>query len=231
MRRILIAVSMLALAMAQVKAQTNTEMRKMATKEHNEAVKLYSKEKASKDAAKRAKQLRKKGWETMASDKPMDMQITDDRLLASETMKDKNGEDVSRWIIHTSRATQGTYNAAIAQARLSCQAEIASLLETKLAGALEQKLSGNQTGADVAETVDKFHQRFKGIVDGCLTDMKRGLCMYRTTENGNYEVEVTYAYDKKVLAARLAKQAQKQMEMEGDEDLNGVVNDIVNSWE
>ena len=85
----MIAVSMLALAMAQVKAQTNTEMRKMATKEHNEAVKLYSKEKASKDAAKRAKQLRKKGWETMASDKPMDMQITDDRLLASETMKDK----------------------------------------------------------------------------------------------------------------------------------------------
>ena len=215
----MIAVSMLALAMAQVKAQTNTEIRKMATKEHNEAVKLYSKEKASKDAAKRAKQLRKKGWETMASDKPMDMQITDDRLLASETMKDK------------SRATQGTYNAAIAQARLSCQAEIASLLETKLAGALEQKLSSNQTGADVAETVDKFHQRFKGIVDGCLTDMKRGLCMYRTTENGNYEVEVTYAYDKKVLAARLAKQAQKQMEMEGDEDLNGVVNDIVNSWE
>ena len=94
MRGILIAVSMLALAMAQVKAQTNTEMRKMATKEHNEAVKLYSKEKASKDAAKRAKQLRKKGWETMASDKPMDMQITDDRLLASETMKDKNGERI-----------------------------------------------------------------------------------------------------------------------------------------
>lgn len=219
------------MAMAQTNAQTVTQMRKQATKEHNAAVKASQKEKASSDANKTAKRLKKQGWETMASDKPMNMQITNDRLLASEMMESESGESVSRWIMHTSRATQGSYNAAIAQARLSCQAEIAALIETRLAGALEQKLSGNQKGIDVTETLDKFHQRFKAIVDGCLTEMKRGLCIHRTTANGNYEVEVTYAYDKKVLTARLAKQAQKQLEMEGDAEVMGSVDETIANWE
>lgn len=231
MKRIMMMVLAVFMAMAQMNAQTAVQMRKQAAKEHNAAVKAYRKEKASSDANKAAKRLAKQGWETMASDKPMNLQITEDRILASEMMEDETGESVTRWIMHTSRATQGSYNAAIAQARLACQAEIAARIETRLAGALEEKLSGNQKGVDVAETLDKFHQRFKAIVDGCLTDMKRGLCIHRTTANGNYEVEVTYAYDKKVLAARLARQAQNQLEMEGDADLNGAVNDVISAWE
>lgn len=231
MKRTLVMALLAFMAVAQMNAQTEKQNPKQAIKEHNSAIKAISKEKASKDAKKAEKQYRKQGWMTMASDKPMDVQISEDYVRASEVIKDADGNTVTRWIIHPAMATQGSYNAAIAQARLACQTEIAAQLETRIAGALEQKMSGTQAGADKAETLDKFHQRFKAIVDGCLTNMKRGLCIHRRTPNGNYEVQVTYAYDKKELAARLARQAQRELEMEGDQDLNAIVNDVIDNWE
>lgn len=219
------------LAVAQMNAQTDKKDRKQAVKEHNAALKTLGKENSSKDARKAEKQYRKEGWMTMASDKPMDVQISEDYVRAADLMKDADGNMVPRWIIHPAMATQGSYNAAIAQARLACQTEIAAQLETRIAGALEQKMSGTQEESDKAVTLDKFHQRFKAIVDGCLTNMKRGLCIYRRTPNGNYEVQVTYAYDKKELAARLARQAQRELEMEGDQDLSGIVNGVIDNWE
>ena len=231
MKKTLMMVLLAFAAMTHANAQDVNQLRKQAAKDHNVAVKALDKEKSTKDAKKMMKQLQKEGWQTMASDKPMDMQIVDDRIMASEVVQNADGSTVNRWLMHTSMATQGSYNAAIAQARLACQTEIAAKIETRLFGALEQKISGEQESADKATTLDKFHQRFKAIVDGCLTNMKRGLTMYRRTANDNYEVQVTYAYDRKELAARLLKQAQQELEMQGDKDLKDVMDKIFDEME
>lgn len=43
----------------------------------------------------------------------------------------------------------------------------------------------------------------------------------------NYEVQVQVAFDKKELAARLKRNIQKELEQEGDEDLNDIVDYVL----
>lgn len=229
-RKVILMVAAVLMTSTVVNAQTSAEQWKSNAKERKAAVKYLDKEGSTKDAKKRAKKLEKEGWIVMGSGKAMDKQITDDQLRASETMKDETGATVTRYIQHDAGAVQGTLNAATTQARLACQAEIASLIETKLAGAMEQKIDGAQGSSITAQTVDEFHQRFKAIVDGCLTNMVQGLTIYRVLPNNNYEVQVTYSFDKKELAAQLKRKLQKELEMEGDEDLNGLVDETMNQW-
>lgn len=230
MKKMILMVAAFLMTSNAVQAQSSAELRKAAAKERRDAVKDLNKEKSTKDAQKRAKKLQKEGWSVIGSGKAMDKQITDDQLLASELMKDETGAVVTRYFQHDALAVEGSLNAALAQARLNCQTEISTMIETKLAGAMEQKMDGAQNSSITATTVDKFHQRFKAIVDGCLTNMISGLSIYRVLPNNNYEVQVTYSFDKKELAARLKRNMQKELEQEGDESLNGLVDDTIKQW-
>lgn len=230
MKNIFMMVMLVMTTITIANAQSSSELRKEAAKERREALKDLNKERATKDAKKRAKKLTKDGWTVVGSGKAIEKQITDDQIRASELMRDETGAIVTRYFQHDAIGVQNSLNAAETQARLACQTEIASQIETKLAGAMEQKMDGAQTSAITAQTVDKFHQRFKGIVDGCLNNMIQGLTIYRVLPNNNYQVQVTYSVDKKELAAQLKRKIQKELEMEGDEELNGLVDDTIKKW-
>lgn len=226
MKKIIIMVLMAMMAGTAVFAQSSVEMAK-AQKELNEINMKLLNAKPSKDAKKLAKQRTKDGWKVAGSGRSMESQITADQLLEIEVMADDNGNPMRRFIQHSASAIAGTQTAAYAAARAACQTEIAAMIETYVAGAMQQKIDNAQSSAINAVTVDKFHQRAKSIIDACLRNMQPGLNIYRVLANNNFESMVTLSYDKKQVAMNLKQYLQKELELEGDQELNDLVNGVL----
>ena len=184
--------------------------------------------KPTKDAIKQAKELKKQGWVVPAGERSIERQITESQFLSAELMSDENGAPTKRFIQHTGVSTAGTYNAAYAAGRSNAQVEIANMLETEIAAAMQGKLDNAQQSAVNATTIEKFNQRIKAIVHESLSNSIPVLAIYRVLPNNNFEVQVRIAFDKKEVAARLKRTLQKELEMEGDQ-LNDMVDDVLNN--
>lgn len=183
--------------------------------------------KPSKDARKQEKKLIKDGWKVPAGGKTIAKQITEVQLLREELMADEAGNPVKRYIVRTAQSVAGTFNAGVNTANANARAELAASLETKLVAAMETKIDNQQTSAITANTVDKFHERAKSIVEACLTNTNTVLTIYRVLNNNNFEVQTRIAFVKKELSARLKRNIQKELEQEGDE-LNEIVDSVLN---
>ena len=184
--------------------------------------------KPSKDAKKQAKQRAKDGWEVPAGSLSMANQFTRAQLMRQELMANDAGEPVARYILHEATVTSGSESVGYSSARAQCQAEIASMLQTKIAAAIKRKQDNAQNSAIDATTVDKFHERGKSITEATLSMMTPVVHIYRVLPNNNYQVQVTIAYDKKVMKDQMKRQLAKELEAEGDEldkELGDVVDD------
>lgn len=207
-------------------AQSAVELAKQQ-KEINEINMKLLNAKPSKDARKQEKKLKKEGWMVPAGSKTIAKQITEAQLMGEELMADENGNPTKRYILRSAQSVAGTYNTGMAAARANAQVELAAMLETKLAAAMETKLDNSQSSSITAVTVDKFHERAKSIIDASLTNTVTVLAIYRTTMQNNFEVQVQVAFDKKELSARLKRKLQTELEQEGDNDLNDIVDDVM----
>ena len=225
MKKRIIMMVMAVLSTASIFAQSAKELAKQ--QELNEINMRLLNSKPSKDAKKQEKKLVKDGWQVPAGGKSIAKQITETQLLGEELMADEVGNPTKRYIIRSAQSIAGTFNAGVATARTNAQVELAAMLETKVAAALEGKLDNQQTSAITANTVEKFHERAKAIIDASLTNTRTVLSIYRVNMQNNYEVQVQVAFDKKELAARLKRNIQKELEQEGDEDLNDIVDYVL----
>lgn len=226
MKKILSFILML-ICISGINAQSAAEL----TKQQNDLNKILRKSleaKPTKEAKKQAKEYKKQGWVVPAGERSIEQQITESQLLASEYTVDDSGNPMKRFLQHTGVSTAGTYNAAYAAARSNAQVELASMLETEIAGAMQGKLDNAQQDAKNATTVDKYNQRIKAIVHESLTNAIPVLAIYRVLPNNNYEVQARIAFDKKEVGARLKRELQKELEMEGDQ-LNGIVDNVLNT--
>lgn len=226
MKKIIIMAVMALLSNTSIFAQTAKDLAKQQRELNEINMKLLN-SKPSKDAKKQAKKLVKDGWMVCAGDKTIAKQITETQLLGEELMADELGNPTKRYIIRSAQSIAGTFDAGIAAARSNAQVELAAMLETKVAAALESKLDNQQNSAITAITVDKFHERAKAIIDASLTNTRTLLSIYRVNKQNNYEVQVQVAFDKKELAARLKRNIKKELEQEGDEELNDIVDSVL----
>ena len=183
--------------------------------------------KPTKTAKKQAKEWKKEGWVVPVGGSDLAQSITRSQLMGEELMADENGQPVKRYILHTATVTSGSESVGYAAARSQCQQEIASMLQTKVAAAIQGKADNAQNSAIDATTVNKFNQRAKSIFDASLSMMTPVIHIYRVLPNNNYQVQVTIAYDKKEMKARLKRQLQKELEEEGDEMLGEELGDVV----
>jgi hypothetical protein len=207
-------------------AQSATDLAKQQ-QELNKILRKSIDAKPTKEAKKQAKELKKQGWTVTAGERAIEQQITESQLLSAELMSDENGASSRRFIQHTGVSTAGTYNAAYAASRSNAQVEIANMLETEIAAAMQGKLDNAQLNAVSATTVEKFNQRIKAIIHESLTNSIPVIAIYRVLKNNNYEVQTRIAYDKKEVAARIKRTMQKELEEEGDQ-LNGLVDEALN---
>ncbi len=227
MKKILSIIMLAAILAVSAKAQDATELARQQ-QELNNIMRKSLNAKPTKDAKKQSKELKKQGWTVPAGERSIEQQITESQYLSAELMTDENGAPTKRFIQHTGVSTAGTYNAAYAAGRSNAQVEIANMLETEIATAMQGKLDNAQQNAVNATTVEKFNQRIKAIVHESLSNSIPVLAIYRMLPNNNFEVQVRIAFDKKEIAARLKRALQQELEMEGDE-LNGMVDDALKS--
>lgn len=180
----------------------------------------------TKDAKKQAKKLEKEKWVVPAGERPIAQQLTATQLYGEEYMLDESGNATKRFIIRSGMSTSGTYNSGYTIARNQAANEIAASLKTQIAAAVQSKMDNNQTSAVDATTAERFNQRAKSVVDACLTNVQQTMVIYRRLPNGNFEVQVSIAFDKNELYARLKRELVKEMEKEGDE-LNDLVDGVL----
>lgn len=227
MKKIISIVVMAMMFVAGAQAQSAIDMNRQQN-ELNGILRKTLNAKPTKEAKKEAKQLMKQGWSVPAGERSIEQQITESLLLGAEVMADENGAPTRRFIQHTAVTVAGTYNAAYATGRANAQAEIANMLATEIAAAMKGKLDNSQQNTITATSVDKYNQRIRSIVHESLTNSIPVLSMYRTLPNNNVEVQVRIAFDKKEVTARLKRNLQKELEVEGDE-LDGMLGGAMNN--
>lgn len=226
MKRLFFMMAMTIATVAMSYAQSAKELAKQQ-KELNEINMKLLNSKPSKDATKQEKLLKKQGWLVPAGSKTIAKQITEAQLLGEELMADETGNPVKRYIVRSAQAVSGGFNTGVAAARANAQVELAAMLRTKVAAAMETKLDNQQNTAISVITVEKFHERAKSIIDACLTNTNTVLSIYRITPQNNYEVQVQIVFDKKELSSRIKRRMQQELELEGDEDLNDIVDGVL----
>ncbi len=226
MKKILMMLALILMATTASYAQSAVELAKQQ-RELDKINRDLLNMKPTKTAKKQAKEWKKEGWVVPVGGSDLAQSITRSQLMGEELMADENGQPVKRYILHTATVTSGSESVGYAAARSQCQQEIASMLQTKVAAAIQGKADNAQNSAIDATTVNKFNQRAKSIFDASLSMMTPVIHIYRVLPNNNYQVQVTIAYDKKEMKARLKRQLQKELEEEGDEMLGEELGDVV----
>lgn len=225
MKKIMILLAVAMMTTLSVNAQSAIELAKQQRELNDINMKLLN-AKPSKDAKKQAKEFKKQGWQVNAGDNTIEKQITESQLMSKELMVDEAGNRCTRYIQAPGQTTAGSFNVAYAAARNNATVQLAATLEQQVAAAMQTVIDNAQSSSISAVTVDKFHERAKTIVDASLSNSIPVLCLYRVLNNGNFEVMVRMAYDKKEFAAKLKRKMQKELEIEGDE-LNKLVDQVL----
>lgn len=225
MKKILSVFAVLMMMAQAVIAQNAIDLAKQKAAEDDFYKKLLN-VKPNKDAKQQAKERKGEGWTVPAGEKGLELQFMASQLYSEVLMLDEDGNRTQRYIQQNGMSTAGSYNAGYAAARLNAQNEIAAMLKTEIATAIQSKLDNDQQDSEISVTVDKFNQRSKAIVDASLTNSIPVVAMYRRLANNNFEVQVRIAYDKKEIMARIKRNMRKALEQEGDE-LNELVDDVL----
>lgn len=223
----IIFMSLVAMFATSAFAQSAIELAKQQA-ELNAVHKKMLNAKPTKSAKKEAKNLEKEGWKVPAGNKSIEQQITESQMYREELMTDENSNIVHRFLIAQGMQTAGTYNSGYAAARSNAQTELAAALETQIVAAMQSKIDNAQSSAISAVTVEKFNERARSIVEGTLTNAIPILTVYRRLPNNNFEVQVQLAYDRKELQARLKRNMQKELEMEGD-SLDSILDEVISN--
>lgn len=226
MKKVLVFVS--ALIMVNMAfAQSAVELAKQQ-KELNDVSMQLLKTKPTKSAKKEAKRLISEGWAVPAGENAIAEQITRSQLYAAELMTDEEGGIVKRYMMQTGQQTAGSYNAGYAAARAAAQTELAAMLKTEIVSAMQQKIDNSQQDGLSVITIDKFNERSRMIVDQTLSNSIPMLVIYRRIPNNLFEVQVRIAFDKKELKARIKRNMQQELEMEGDK-LYEIIDQIIDA--
>lgn len=231
MKKIIIMMIMAIIAGTTVNAQSIAEMAKQRKSDNKAIVDMKKSEKPNSTAKKRAKQLSKDGYQPVGSGAPLQNQIMEDLIMHNTPMEDEDGYVCLRYIESSTDAVAGDLSNASAMARNACQEEVGSLLETKITAAMEHAMDNSQTSAFNAESVNKFHERARAIMSATLTNGKMGMKAYRVLKNGKVQVQQTIFYDKKDILKNLAKNIAKELEMEGNNEINGIVKSAISEIE
>lgn len=222
MKKFFVLLAVMLMSSTMSFAQTELEL----LKEKAELNKAYGfKDKASSEAKKQAKEMKKEGWKVNAGDRSLEMQIQSGIDLKKRIMKSADGRIVEKFFILSGRQTAQSFNTAYTGARAQAQAEIASAIKAKISQIIKRKQDNQQLSSIDAVTVDKFNARTAIMVEECLTNTNQVLCAYRELSNRSFDVQVRIAFDKEELIAKMKRQIRETLEAEGDKMLETVVDE------
>ena len=140
-----------------------------------------------KQAKKEAKALEKEGWKVT----PGSLSLYEQRLNLVAVQREMDESGMPKWVIGEGKSTGKVYNAARMQSSTVAKTDIASKIETEVAGLAEVGLANDEA---TLEAVSKALTASKGRFLQKIGRVRTLMECYRDTPNGNVEVLVTIAY-------------------------------------
>ncbi|MBO5642369.1 MAG: hypothetical protein J5900_08050 [Prevotella sp.] len=207
----IIVVCLLAGATATYAQITKEQLKEC--KELQKMAKSELKEKASKDARKEAKNLKKQGWQIAPGALPIEKQL--DRVY---TMKYEIDDDMfPKWIMGEAMSVGENYDAAKMQALALAKQNLAGEIQTEITGLLENNVDNKQLSPEQAASVVKTISAGKQLISQNIGRTVTVSEMYRTLKNKNKEVRVQIAYNSKMAKEAAKKAIRDDLEKQGDD--------------
>ncbi len=193
-----------------VYAQTSKE----AAKERREIRKLSKaefNEKASKDARREAKRLKKEGWQAAPGALPVEKQLDKSYLMQQEF--DENLFPM--YLMGEAMSIGENYDAAKMQALELAKQNLAGQIQTEVTALIENTVANKLLQPEEAASVVQSISAGKNLISQSIGRVLSVVEVYRTVSSKNKEVLVRIAY-KSEMAKAAAKQAvRNELEKKG----------------
>ncbi len=186
-------------------AKERKELRKMAKSELNE--------KASKDARKEAKSLKKEGWKVSPGALPLEKQL--DKSYIMQYQYDDNG--YPKFMMGEAMSVGGSYDAARTQAYELARQNLATQAQSEVAALVENTVGNKQLSAEEAESVVQSIAASKSIIAQSLGRLITVVEVYRIKKNKNTEVLLRVAYNGEMAKEAVKNAIREDLEKKGED--------------
>lgn len=222
MKKLFIVVfAIMAFGLQTISAQTSKEIAK-ERREIRKLSKAEFNEKASKDARKEAKRLKKEGWQTAPGALPMEKQLDKSYLMQQEY--DENL--FPKYLMGEAMSIGENYDAAKIQALELAKQNLAGQIQTEVTALIENTVANKQLQPEEAASVVQSVSAGKTLISQSIGRVLTVVELYRTVGNRNKEVLVRIAYNA-AMAKAAAKQAiREDLEKKG-EDLHNKLDELL----
>lgn len=204
-----------------VSAQTSKEIAK-ERKEIRKLSKAEFNEKASKDARREAKRLKKEGWQAAPGALPMEKQLDKSYLMQQEY--DENL--FPKYLMGEAMSIGENYDAAKMQALELAKQNLAGQIQTEVTALIENTVANKQLQPEEAASVVQSVSAGKNLISQSIGRVLTVVEVYRTVSNRNKEVLVRIAYNAAMAKAAAKQAVREELEKKG-EDLHNKLDQLL----
>ena len=146
--------------------------------------------KATKEAKKEAKTLKKEGWQVAPGALPLEKQL--ERCWTYAYQEDDNG--MPKYTSGEAKSIGEVYDAARLQANELAKQELAGKISSEITELVENSVANKQLAQEEAASVVKTLSNSKSLIEQSLGRTITGMECYRKLKNGNTEVLIRTFY-------------------------------------
>lgn len=215
----------MALIMATGCVFADAKEQKELNKERQAIAKLSRQElnqKASKDARKEAKRLKKEGWVVAPGALPLEKQLDKSYLMRNEY--DENM--YPKYIMAEAMSIAENYDAGKMQALELAKQNLAGQIQTEITALVENTVANEQLSAEQASSITRTVSASKNLISQSIGRIIPVVECYRVKGNKNKEVLVRIAYNSQMAMEAAKKVVKQELEKKG-EDLHEQLDKIM----
>ena len=176
----------------------------------NTAVNLNAK--ASKDAAKMAKQYKKEGWVVAPGQLPLERQLDSSFQLMIEL--DENG--YQKYVSGEGQSIGNNYDAAKMQALEMAKMQMVSKVQSQISTIVDNTVSNAQLSREQAESVTETVAASKTLISQNIGRVMTVVEVYRDKPRKSKEVRVVIFYNAEMALQSAKKAIRSELEKKGD---------------
>lgn len=195
-------------------AKERREIRKLSKAEFNE--------RASRDARRVAKRLKKEGWQAAPGALPMEKQLDKSYLMQQEY----DDNLFPKYLMGEAMSIGENYDAAKMQALELAKQNLAGQIQTEVTALIENTVANKQLQPEEAASVVQSVSAGKNLISQSIGRVLTVVEVYRTVGNRNKEVLVRIAYNAEMAKAAAKQAIREDLEKKG-EDLHNKLDQLL----
>ena len=197
---------------AVLSAQTQKEVIK-ERKEMQKFTKSELNARASKDARKQARQLKREGWKVAPGHLPLEKQL--DRSYQMQYEFEDNG--MPKYLYADVMSIGESYDAAKFQALEIAKLELAGLAQTDVVALVESRIGNEQLSKEQAASISETVASSKNLIAKKMGRILTVVECYRTKNTKNQEVRLMVFYNAKMAAESAKAAIREELSKKGEE--------------